>query len=100
MYLIESSYAPYVGFFLLLCSSCVALVQFLKPTDLKSSPGAKKWAMPPGPPGVPVLGNLSQMMQARRGAISFNKWVSLKPVSQENGPWSEHLAAGLLDIVW
>lgn len=31
--------------------------------------------MPPGPPGVPVLGNLPQMMQARRGALSFNKWL-------------------------
>lgn len=33
--------------------------------------------MPPGPAGVPVLGNLTQMMQARRsGALAFNKWVS------------------------
>lgn len=85
MYQIESSYYPYLGLFLFLCSSCVAIAQFLKPTDLKWSPG-KKWAMPPGPAGVPVLGNLPQMMQARREALSFNKWVSAKPVQHENVP--------------
>ncbi|GFF37994.1 O-methylsterigmatocystin oxidoreductase [Aspergillus udagawae] len=77
MYPIESAYYPYLGLFLFLCSSCIALVQFFKPTDLKWSPGTKTWAMPPGPPGVPVLGNLHQMMEARRrGAISFNKWLA------------------------
>ena len=79
MYSIESSYYPYLGPFLFLCCSCVALVQFLKPTDLKRSGGRKRWAMPPGPPGLPVLGNLRQMMQARRGGpLSFNEWVSFK----------------------
>ncbi|KAE8373971.1 cytochrome P450 [Aspergillus bertholletiae] len=85
MHPIESLYYPYLGLFLLLflCSSFVALVQFLKPTDLKWSPGKKRWAMPPGPPGVPVLGNLRQMMEARRGALSFNKWLaSLVPYGE------------------
>ncbi|KAI1497639.1 cytochrome P450 2C31 [Biscogniauxia marginata] len=77
MYPIESSYYPYLGLFLVLCSSCVALVlQFLKPTDLKWSGGTKRWAMPPGPPGLPVLGNLLQMMRARRGPVSLNNWLA------------------------
>ncbi|EAT82251.1 hypothetical protein HBH56_107850 [Parastagonospora nodorum] len=75
MYPIENSYYPYWGFFLVLCSSCAVLVQFLQPTDLKWS--TKKWAMPPNPVGVPVLGNLLQMMQARRrGAVAFNDWLA------------------------
>lgn len=85
MYSIESSYYPYLGLFLFLSSSCVALVQFLKPTDLKRSGGRKRWAMPPGPPGLPVLGNLWQMMQARRGGpLSFNEWVSFKSVEHKH----------------
>ncbi|KAI1632598.1 cytochrome P450 2C31 [Biscogniauxia mediterranea] len=76
MYPIESSFYLYWGFVLLLCGSFLAIVQLLKPTDLKWSVGAKRWAMPPGPPGVPVLGNLSQMMKARRGALSFNNWLA------------------------
>lgn len=56
--------------------------------------------MPPGPSGLPVLGNLSQMMKARRDPISFNKWVSFKPVEQMNVPWAKHPTAGLLDTVW
>ncbi|KAL9082950.1 MAG: hypothetical protein Q9165_008713 [Trypethelium subeluteriae] len=83
MYPIESSYYLSLGLFLFLCSSCGVLIQFLKPTDLKWSPGAKRWAMPPGPPGVPVLGNLPQMMRARRGAPSFNQWLgSLIPYGE------------------
>lgn len=43
--------------------------------------------MPPQLPGVPVLGNLPQMMEARRGGpLSFNKWVSLELVQQEDAP--------------
>lgn len=87
MYSIESSYYPYLGLFLSLCSSCVALVQFFKPTDLKRSGGMKRWAMPPGPPGLPLLGNLLQMMQARKGGpFSFNEWVSFKPVEHKRVP--------------
>jgi hypothetical protein len=100
MYAIESSYYPYLGLLLLVCGSCVGLVQFLKPTDLKWSGGRKRWAMPPGPPGLPVLGNLRQMMQARRGgALSFNDWVSFKAVEHKQLPWSERPAAILLDTV-
>lgn len=75
MYLVEIFFHPYLGVLFFLCSSCVVLVHLLRPIDLKWSPGKKKWAMPPGPPGVPVLGNLSQMMQARREPLSFNSWV-------------------------
>ncbi|KAI0595626.1 cytochrome P450 2C31 [Biscogniauxia sp. FL1348] len=76
MYLTEGSYYPYWGFFLVLCSSCMALVQFLKPTDLKWSVGTKRWAMPPGPPGLPVLGNLRQLLQARHEPVSFKNWLA------------------------
>lgn len=41
--------------------------------------------MPPGPAGVPVLGNLLQMMEARRrGALSVNKWVSVNLSNRPN----------------
>jgi hypothetical protein len=74
MYSIENPSLPYWGLFLVLCGSCVALTQFLNPPDLKWP--RKKWVMPTGPQGVPLLGNLLQMMQARRGAVSLNNWVS------------------------
>ena len=66
----------YLGFVLAICGACAALLIYsLKPTDLKYS--RKRWAMPPGPQGAPVLGNLHQMMQARRGgALAFNKWLT------------------------
>ncbi|KAK1779565.1 cytochrome P450 [Copromyces sp. CBS 386.78] len=79
MYTIDSTYhTPYVGVFLLIFSCCLyAVIQVLKPVDLKRSSGKRRWSMPPGPPGAPVLGNLRQMMKARRGgALSFNKWLA------------------------
>ncbi|KAK2063126.1 cytochrome P450 [Colletotrichum caudatum] len=76
MYSIENSYSSYLGFLLILCWSGVVFVQFLKPTNLQCYLGTKRWAMPPGPPGVPILGNLPQMMQARRETLSFNKWLA------------------------
>jgi hypothetical protein len=76
MYPLDGSYFTYLGLFGLLCSVCVvAILQYLKPVDLKSS----KYVMPPGPKGQPVLGNLNQMMAARRGgALAFNRWVSFR----------------------
>ncbi|KAF2231527.1 cytochrome P450 [Viridothelium virens] len=76
MYPMESSSYPYLGLLLVLGSICAALVQFLKPRDLKSPGGTKRWAMPPGPAGLPVLGNLRQMMQARRGPVALNNWLA------------------------
>ncbi|KAK1992158.1 cytochrome P450 2C31 [Colletotrichum falcatum] len=76
MHSVETSYHPYYLGILILCGICIGIVQLLKPTDLKWSLGTKRWVMPPRPPGVPVLGNLPQMMQARRGALSFNKWLT------------------------
>ncbi|KAK1570180.1 cytochrome P450 [Colletotrichum navitas] len=76
MYSIENSYYSYLGLLLILCCSGVVFVQFLKPTDLKCYLGTKRRPMPPGPPGVPILGNLPQMMQARRETLLFNKWLA------------------------
>jgi hypothetical protein len=103
MYPLENSYYPYWGLFLVLCSSCAVLVHFLQPIDSKWS--TKKWAMPPKPPGVPVLGNLLQMMQARRrGAVSFNDWVSFwetpSNMREREAYWFNCPAAGLFDSVW
>lgn len=87
MYPKENLYYIYLGLYVSLCSGCVVLfiIQLLKPVDLKWSPGKRRWAMPPGPPGVPVLGNLGQMMLARRGAASFNSWVRIIPVPRASG---------------
>ncbi|ETS87749.1 hypothetical protein PFICI_01577 [Pestalotiopsis fici W106-1] len=76
MFLIESSYSPYWGIVLIFGGFLAALVQFLKPKDLKSSGGSKKWSMPPGPAGIPVLGNLWEMMQARRDPNAFTNWLA------------------------
>lgn len=87
MYSIESSYYLYLGLFLSLCSSCVALVQFFKPIDLKRFGGMKRWAMSPGLSGLLLLGNLLQMMQARKGGpFFFNEWVSFKSVEHKRVP--------------
>lgn len=77
MYSIESSNYPYLTLLLVLGISCAALIQFLSPVDLKWSIRSKGWAMPPGPPGLPVLGNLQQMMAARSGPTAYVKWVRL-----------------------
>ncbi|KAI0868779.1 cytochrome P450 2C31 [Hypoxylon argillaceum] len=75
MHLISVVYLHW-GLFLGLCGSCVVVLHFLKPPDLKWLGSTKKWTMPPGPPGLPVLGNLLQMMQARRSAVSLNNWLA------------------------
>ncbi|KAI0482299.1 cytochrome P450 2C31 [Xylariaceae sp. FL0804] len=75
MYLFEESYSCW-GIFLALCGSCIMVIHLLQPTALKWSGRTRKWSMPPGPTGLPVLGNLRQMMQARRGAVSMNDWLA------------------------
>lgn len=41
--------------------------------------------MPPGLPGLPVLGNLLQFLLARRGGlVPLTEWVSMKNVEHKN----------------
>ncbi|KAI0967468.1 cytochrome P450 2C31 [Xylaria arbuscula] len=76
MGLIGISYHVYGASLFVLCGICAALVYFFTPIDRRWSLGSKRWAMPPGPPGVPVLGNLRQMMDAREGGpIALNQWL-------------------------
>ncbi|KAK2041935.1 cytochrome P450 [Colletotrichum somersetense] len=63
MYSVENWYHIYLGPFLVLCCAFVVFFRILKLADLKYSSGKKKRTMPPGPPGLPVLGNLIQMMK-------------------------------------
>ena len=36
----------------------IALRQLLQPVDHAAPPGGKKWKLPPGPKGYPIIGNL------------------------------------------
>ncbi|KAI1130274.1 cytochrome P450 [Nemania abortiva] len=55
--------------------ACLILIEFLRPTDLKWL-RTKRWRMPIGPPGKPIMGNLLQMMRARRDPSAFNEWLA------------------------
>ncbi|KAI0871067.1 cytochrome P450 [Hypoxylon argillaceum] len=77
MYFFQSLYYPTLGVFASLSVAFLALSWLLKPSDLKWWPGSRRWSMPRGPSGLPVLGNLLQMMRARRGgATAFNQWLA------------------------
>ncbi|KAI1824103.1 cytochrome P450 [Xylaria intraflava] len=73
----------YFGLILVLCVICLFLIDLLSPTDSKWLVRTKQWRMPNGPPGRPVIGNLLQMMQARRDPNTFSQWlVSLVPYGE------------------
>ncbi|KAI1431251.1 cytochrome P450 [Xylaria sp. CBS 124048] len=63
------------GLLLVLCTLCLAVIEFLRPVDSKWLLRTKSWRMPKGPPGQPIVGNLLQMMQARRNPGAFNEWL-------------------------
>ncbi|KAI1659015.1 cytochrome P450 [Daldinia decipiens] len=80
---IESLYTVYYGLVLVICAICLILVEFLRPVDSKFLFRSKRWKMPPGPPGQPIVGNLLQMFQARRNPRAFNEWLaSLGPYGE------------------
>ncbi|TGJ76804.1 hypothetical protein E0Z10_g10835 [Xylaria hypoxylon] len=80
---IEPSLNIRYGLLLLVCILCVALIELLRPIDSKWLLRTKRWRMPGGPSGSPIMGNLLQMMQARRNPGTFNQWLmSLIPYGE------------------
>ncbi|KAI2781521.1 cytochrome P450 [Daldinia loculata] len=80
---IESLYTVYYGLGLVICAICLVLVESLRPVDSKFLFRTKRWTMPSGPPGQPIVGNLLQMFQARRNPHAFNEWLaSLRPYGE------------------
>ncbi|KAI1477936.1 cytochrome P450 [Daldinia eschscholtzii] len=73
---IESLNPVYYGIALVLGIISFAVIEFLRPVDSKLLSGKKRWRMPPGPPGEPIVGNLLQMFQARRSAQALNEWLN------------------------
>ena len=55
-----------------------AVVQaFFKPVHRRISLKKHPWKFPPGPRGIPIMGNLRQMMKARRDGAQLSSWVIL-----------------------
>lgn len=77
------SYTTYYGLALIFFTICLAIIELLRPAHLKWLMFSKRWRMPPGPPGQPIVGNLLQMMEARRDSRSFNEWVSTTAVNPQ-----------------
>jgi hypothetical protein len=62
---------------LLLFATSFAVHELTSPIDLRwSEHGRGRWRLPIGPPGLPIVGNLMQMMKARRNPRAFTEWVS------------------------
>ena len=49
--------------------------EIFKPLHRRKSLDGKAWKMPPGPPGVPIFGNLFQWREARRTPPDFMAYV-------------------------
>ena len=55
--------------------SLFLLREIFKPIDTRWTGFGRRWKMPPGPPGQPVVGNLLQMFRARDKG-QFGSYVS------------------------
>lgn len=55
---------------------CLLVVQrIFRPPHRRTPPKGKQWALPPGPAGVPVVGNLRQFQNARYDEVAFTTYV-------------------------
>ncbi|KAI1810059.1 cytochrome P450 [Poronia punctata] len=62
-----------------LCAVVLLTLETFRPIDKKWL-RTSRWKLPAGPPGQPIFGNLSQMMEARSRPGAFTEWLaSLKP---------------------
>ncbi|KAI8960529.1 cytochrome P450 [Daldinia sp. FL1419] len=83
MLAIEILNPVHCGLALAIGAICLVLLESLRPVDSKFLFSAKRWRMPPGPSGQPIVGNLLQMLQARRNPRTLNEWlVSLRPYGE------------------
>lgn len=55
-----SFYVAALALAIALLTATIGLHQLLRPVDKLSPPAGKKWQLPPGPAGWPLIGNLLQ----------------------------------------
>ena len=52
-----------------------AVREVFRPLHRRTPPKGKHWSLPPGPAGIPVMGNLRQFQNARRDEVALMTYV-------------------------
>jgi len=55
----------------------LAFYHFTKPPHQRTSPFGKKWVLPKGPKGPPILGSLFELRKFRKDPNKVLEWVSV-----------------------
>ncbi|RVX70565.1 hypothetical protein B0A52_05216 [Exophiala mesophila] len=84
-----------------ICSLVLYLRQLLLPVDKRNPPKGKRWKLPPGPQGFPILGNLFLFAKGEQAAYELAKFGEMATTHLGSKLWvilnSDRVATELYD---
>ncbi|EXJ67882.1 uncharacterized protein A1O5_09229 [Cladophialophora psammophila CBS 110553] len=82
------------------CAVIWGIYEFFRPVDKRLSPGGKPWKLPPGPRGLPIIGNLRYLAKGKFAARDLAKYGEMATVHCGSKLWVTLNTSRVANIIY